>query len=121
MESDPSRPVRLLDKVRASTLTQAQAEAQLLEFIGEHCERRTAPLAGNSVHQDRRFLSRYMPRLDEYLHYRIVDVSTVKELVRRWYPDAFEAAPKKRECHRAVDDIHESLAELRYYRQAVFR
>ena len=111
----------LIDKVRASTVTEAQAEAELLAFIRQYCQPRTAPLAGNSVHQDRRFLCRYMRELDEYLHYRIVDVSTVKELVRRWYPEEFAAAPQKRERHRALDDIHESLAELRHYRQIAFR
>lgn len=111
----------LLDKVRASTVSERQAEDELLAFVSQHCGRRTAPVAGNSVHQDRRFLSRYMPVLDEYLHYRIVDVSTIKELTRRWYPESFGQAPRKRECHRAMDDIHESLAELRYYRATVFR
>lgn len=111
----------LIDKVRTSTLTEAQAQAEILAFVEQHCERGLAPLAGNSVHRDRTFLRRYMLDLDEYLHYRIIDVSTVKELVRRWYPAVFEAAPKKNDGHRALFDIHESLAELRYYREAVFR
>ncbi|MCG8418881.1 MAG: oligoribonuclease [Proteobacteria bacterium] len=110
----------LLDRVRASTLTESQAEAEIIAFLAQHCLPRTCPLAGNSIHQDRRFLRRYMSQLDDYLHYRIVDVSTVKELVRRWYPDQFAKIPKKRECHRAMDDIHESLAELRHYKNTVF-
>lgn len=111
----------LLDRVRAATRTDADVEADLLAFLTQHCEPRSAPLAGNSVHQDRRFLSRYMRELDEYLHYRIIDVSSIKELARRWYPEEFAGAPRKNQCHRALDDIHESLAELRYYRQAIFR
>jgi oligoribonuclease len=107
--------------VRASSFDEAQAEAQLLEFIGAHCGPRTAPLAGNSVHQDRRFLARYMPKLEAHLHYRLIDVSTVKELARRWYPDAFARRPEKNATHRALDDIRESIAELRFYRQNVFR
>jgi oligoribonuclease len=111
----------LLDRVQASTVDLAQAQRQTLEFVRAHCARGQAPLAGNSVHQDRRFLARLMPELDDYLHYRIVDVSTVKELVRRWYPRAYDEAPPKREAHRALEDIRESIAELRYYRSAVFR
>lgn len=111
----------LIDRVRAATVSEAQAEAQVLAFVAEHCESGKCPLAGNSVHRDRRFLRRYMRQLDEYLHYRIIDVSTVKELVRRWYPQAFASAPEKRDSHRALDDIHESIAELRYYRESVFR
>lgn len=111
----------LVDKVRASTLGEAEAEAMLLEFIQAHCEPCKTPLAGNSVHQDRRFLRRYMPRFDAYLHYRIVDVSTIKELARRWYPEVAAAAPRKHQTHRALDDIRESVAELRYYRDTVFR
>lgn len=111
----------LIDKVRASTVSEAEAEAQALAFVAEHCAPGQCPLAGNSVHRDRRFLRRYMPALDAHLHYRIIDVSTVKELVRRWYPEQFARAPKKRDSHRALDDIHESIAELRYYRESAFR
>lgn len=111
----------LIDRVRASTLDEGEAERQTLAFVATHCRERTAPLAGNSIHQDRRFLTRYMPALERYLHYRNVDVSTVKELVRRWYPSIFAAAPAKRETHRALDDIRESIAELRYYRAEAFR
>lgn len=111
----------LLDRVRASTLDEAEAERQTLEFVAAHVEAKAAPLAGNSVHQDRLFLAKYMPALTAHLHYRIVDVSTVKELVRRWYPEAFDARPRKKGKHRALDDIRESIEELRYYRRTAFR
>ena len=78
-------------------------------------------LAGNSIHQDRRFIRRYMPALDARLHYRMVDVSTIKELARRWYPDSFAEAPRKATAHRAMDDIRESVDELRFWRERVFR
>jgi len=110
----------LTDRVRASTVSEEEAERLTLEFLKLHVPERAAPLAGSSVHQDRLFLSRYMPAIDRYLHYRIVDVSTVKELVRRWSPKAFEARPHKNSAHRALDDIRESIEELRYYRRAVF-
>jgi oligoribonuclease len=110
----------LVDRVRASTLDEAAAEAQLLAFVASHVGPRAAPLAGNSVHQDRLFLAKYMPRLHDHLHYRNVDVSTVKELVRRWHPAAYAARPTKRGTHRALGDIRESIEELRYYRSAVF-
>ena len=110
----------LTERVKASTVSEADAEAQTLAFLAEHVEARVAPLAGNSVHQDRLFLSKYLPKLDAHLHYRNVDVSTVKELVRRWYPEAFDGRPKKKAKHRALEDIRESIEELRYYRQAVF-
>ena len=111
----------LIDRVRASTIDDSVAESAVLGFVQEHCAPRTAPLCGNSVHQDRRFLVRYMPALEAYLHYRIVDVSTIKELGSRWYPAAYERRPPKRAQHRAMDDIRESLEELRYYREAFFR
>lgn len=111
----------LTERVRASTVSEQQAEQAVLAFLSEHCEPRTAPLAGNSVHQDRRFLRRYMPSVDEFLHYRLVDVSTVKELGRRWYPEAYARRPPKNATHRALDDIRESIEELRYYRQAFFK
>lgn len=110
----------LTERVRQSTLSEAAAEAELLSFVKAHCSERTAPLAGNSIHQDRRFIRRYMPLLDSYLHYRMIDVSSVKELAKRWYPDAYNHAPGKKESHRALDDIRESLAELQYYRKAIF-
>jgi len=108
----------LTDQVRASTILIEDAETQVLEFLRQYTEQGTSPLCGNSVWQDRRFITRYMPGLDRFLHYRLIDVSSVKELVRRWYPDV--KAPTKSENHRALQDIHESLAELRFYRQTCF-
>ena len=111
----------LVERVRASTVTEAEAEAQVIAFIDEHCgPKERPPLAGNSIHQDRRFIHRYLPALDARLHYRMIDVSTVKELGRRWYPDIYERRPAKQETHRALDDIRESIAELRFYRDALF-
>ena len=111
-----------LDKaVLASTLSLADAEAQVLDFVRQHVpEPRKAPLCGNSIATDRAFIARDMPLLDAHLHYRMVDVSSVKELARRWYPRAYYASPAKRGGHRALADILESVAELRYYREAVF-
>lgn len=111
----------LFKTVRQAQLSDADAEAQVLEFLQSHVKEQTAPLAGNAVHQDRRFLDRYMPRIAEHLHYRNVDVSTVKEIVRRWYPEVYEQRPQKKGTHRALDDIHDSIAELAYYRDKVFR
>lgn len=105
--------------VKASTISLADAEAQTLAFVAEHCAPRSSPLCGNTIWQDRRFLVRYMPSLDAHLHYRLVDVSTIKELSRRWYPDV--KAPPKSDSHRALDDIRESIAELAFYRGSVFR
>lgn len=105
--------------VKASKVSLAQAEAQTLAFLQPLTEAGTSPLCGNSIWQDRRFIARYMPKLDAFLHYRMIDVSTVKELTRRWYPDA--KAPAKGESHRALDDIRESIAELKFYREAVFK
>ncbi|MGN6612542.1 MAG: oligoribonuclease, partial [Angustibacter sp.] len=102
-------------------ITMAQAQEQVMAYVREHVpEPRKAPLAGNSVGTDRGFLARDMPELDEHLHYRIIDVSSVKELARRWYPRAYFNAPKKQGGHRALADIRESIQELKYYRQAVF-
>ncbi|MBW2464379.1 MAG: oligoribonuclease [Deltaproteobacteria bacterium] len=111
----------LTDKVKASELDDEAAETLILEFLRKHCVAKRAVLAGNSIHQDRRFIRKYMPRLDAFLHYRQVDVSSVKELGRRWYPKAMAKSPRKNESHRAMDDIRESLAELAYYRATIFR
>jgi oligoribonuclease len=112
----------LTDAIRASTITVEEAEAQVLEFVATHVpEARIAPLAGNSVHADRAFLHRYMPALEAYVHYRNVDVSTLKELARRWYPELLEAAPMKAGGHRALADIRESIDEMRYWRSAMFK
>jgi oligoribonuclease len=111
----------LVDRVKASTITEADAEAQTVAFINAHVSMKERPvLAGNSIHQDRRFVRRYMPVLEKRLHYRMVDVSTIKELARRWYPAVTAKQPPKKETHRALDDIRESVDELRFYRQHVF-
>ena len=111
----------LTDEVRASTLTVAEAEQQLLAYIKRFVpERRTAPLCGNSIGTDRGFLARDMPELDDHLHYRMVDVSSVKELARRWFPRVYFAQPPKGLAHRALADIIESVRELAYYRRTLF-
>ena len=111
----------LLPAIEASTISLEEAGRITLDFLKTHVpERRTVPLCGNSIGTDRRFLSAHLPEVEEYLHYRSVDVSTVKELCRRWYPAVLQAAPRKAGGHRALDDIRESLAELQYYRTAVF-
>ncbi len=107
--------------VRASALPLADAEAQVLDYVRARVpEVRKAPLCGNSIATDRTFLARYMPSLDAHLHYRMIDVSSIKELARRWYVRTYYAAPVKRGGHRALADIQESIEELRYYRQALF-
>jgi oligoribonuclease len=112
----------LLAEIETSTVSLEDAGAQTLAFIKEHVpEARTVPLAGNSIGTDRRFLATYLPEIEGWLHYRCIDVSTIKELARRWYPDAVASAPDKRGGHRALDDIRESVAELRHYRETVFR
>jgi oligoribonuclease len=104
-----------------SGITLHEAEEQVLAYVREHCtEGSRPPLAGNTVATDRAFISRDMPQLDAFLHYRIVDVSSIKELARRWYPRAYFGAPAKRGNHRALADILESIEELRYYRAAIF-
>lgn len=109
----------LTAQVKASTVSLAEAEARTLEFMRAHCPPGKSPLCGNSIGHDRRFLLRYMQQVAGFLHYRSVDVSSVKELTRRWYPTL--SPPRKGETHRALDDIRESIAELRYYRERVFR
>ncbi len=111
----------LLDEIRSVDRGVADAEAVTLEFVRAHVpDPALAPLAGNTVHADRMFLRRYMPTLEAYLHYRNVDVSTLKELARRWRPQLLDEAPDKQERHRALDDIVESIEELRFYRNALF-
>lgn len=110
----------LVDRVRASTFTEAEVERRLIEFLKPIVAERTAPLAGNTVHQDRRFMARYMPAFDAYLHYRIVDVSTLKELAKRWNPVALEGVVKEGR-HEALADVYESIGELRHYREAFLR
>ena len=111
----------LTEAVRASTLTVAEAEQQLLTYVKRFVpERRTAPLCGNSIGTDRGFLARDMPELDDHLHYRMIDVSSIKELARRWFPRVYFAQPQKGLAHRALADIIESVRELAYYRQTLF-
>jgi oligoribonuclease len=109
----------LVERVRASTLTEAQAEKRALDFLAQHVPVNASPMCGNSICQDRRFLARWMPRLEAYFHYRNLDVSTLKELVRRWKPEAGKGFSKEGK-HEALADILESLEELRYYRRMVF-
>ena len=111
----------LIDAVNRSTVTNDEAEAQTLAFLKEHiAEARSIPLCGNSIGTDRRFLQEYMPTLEEFFHNRNVDVSTLKELTRRWHPEVLEALPEKATAHRALDDIRESIDELQHYRDALF-
>jgi oligoribonuclease len=108
----------LIARVRASALTEAQAEAQALEFLAQHMPPNTSPMCGSSICQDRRFLARWMPKLESYFHYRNLDVSTLKELVRRWKPDLLKGFTKEGK-HEALADILESIEELKYYRKSV--
>ncbi len=109
----------LTHRVRVSTLSMADAEQQTLSFIQQFVPENTSPLCGNSIHQDRRFLVPYMPKLEAWMHYRNIDVSTIKELGRRWYPKL--RAPRKQAEHLALADIRESIAELAFYRKSFFK
>ena len=141
IEEGPSIAIKHSDKVlegmeawsrhhhRKSGLTQAckeskislrKAEKIVLEFVQKHCKKRTAPICGNTIWQDRRFLVKYMPNLEQYLHYRTIDVSSIKELVSRWYPKDHAMPREKKQTHRVTQDILESIDELRHYRQKVF-
>lgn len=110
----------LTERVRASTLSEAEVECQLLEFLTRFVPPATSPMCGNSVHQDRRFLARYMPQLEAYFLYRNLDVSTLKELARRWRPELLSGLVKAGK-HEALADIHESIGELKYYREHFLR
>jgi oligoribonuclease len=112
----------LLEAIATATVTLEEAAADTLGFVRQHVpEPRKVPLCGNSIGTDRRFLAQYMPDLENYLHYRCIDVSTIKELARRWYPETYANAPKKMGAHRALDDIKESVAELKFWRSTIFR
>ncbi len=111
----------LVARCKASEVTLAQAEQQVMEFVSRHAEAGQALFAGNSVHVDVAFVRKHMPKLYEYMHYRIVDVSTVKELARRWFPKECSRAPRKTLAHTALSDIKESIEELKYLRKAVFK
>lgn len=110
----------LWEAVLNSKTTLAEAEQQTLDFVSQHCKAKSSPLCGNTIYQDRRFLIEYMPKLEGYLHYRLVDVSTIKELVKRWYGPEFQA-PTKKQKHKALDDILETVEELKFYRKTVFK
>ena len=111
----------LLEKIKSSTISLKEAEDAVLQLVNKHCDpAHPAPLAGNSIATDRTFIRTYMPRLDTALHYRMIDVSTVKELARRWFPRAYYNQPDKGMAHRALADIVESIRELDYYRRSVF-
>ncbi|MFJ6195484.1 oligoribonuclease [Micromonospora sp. NPDC092111] len=111
----------LTEEVRRSTVTLAEAEDMVLEYVSRHVrDPRTAPLCGNSIATDRGFIARDMPRLDAHLHYRMIDVSSIKELCRRWYPRVYFGQPQKGLAHRALADIRESIRELEYYRRTLF-
>ncbi|MBK5937249.1 MAG: oligoribonuclease [Halorhodospira halophila] len=110
----------LTERVRASTVTEAEAEAQVLAFLKQHVPPRTSPMCGNSICQDRRFLARWMPDLEAYFHYRHIDVSTLKELARRWAPEVADGV-RKSGNHLALDDIRDSINELRHYRREFLR
>ncbi|NTV85825.1 MAG: oligoribonuclease [Burkholderiaceae bacterium] len=106
----------LIDKVKASTLTESQAEAQILEFLARYVPKGTTPMCGNTIGQDRRFLVNYMPKLEAFFHYRNLDVSTLKELAKRWRPEVYNGF-KKQQKHTALADVHESIDELEHYRE----
>ena len=111
----------LLDAIKASDIDVPTAAAEVLAYVKGHVpHQRSVPLCGSSIGTDRRFLAKYMPDLEDYLHYRSVDVSSIKELARRWYPATFSKRPQKETAYRALDDIHESAHELRYYRDTIF-
>ena len=119
---DMHRSSGLLAAIESSTITLEEAGSRTLDFIKQHVpEPRTVPLCGNSIGTDRRFLAAHLPEIENWLHYRSIDVSTVKELCRRWYPQVYETVPEKKGAHRALDDIRESIAELRHYRSTIFR
>ncbi|MBA4328564.1 MAG: oligoribonuclease [Polaromonas sp.] len=105
----------LIDKVKASSVTEADAEKELLAFLAKYLPKGTSPMCGNTIGQDRRFLVKYMPRLEAFFHYRNIDVSTFKELAKRWRPEVYSAF-KKQQSHTALADVHESIDELEYYR-----
>ena len=109
----------LIDKVKASTLSEADVEAECLAFLKQHVKSSISPMCGNTIHQDRRFMNRYMPKLEAYFHYRNIDVSTIKELCKRWQPEIAKGFSKQ-QAHTALADIIESVEELRYYREKLF-
>jgi oligoribonuclease len=116
----PVLVIHLIDKVKASTITEAQAEQQILDFLAKYAPKGSTPMCGNSISQDRRFLVKYMPKLEAFFHYRNVDVSTLKELAKRWRPEVYNSF-KKQQKHTALADVHESIDELAHYREHFLR
>ena len=110
----------LVDRVKISTYSEQRAEQETLKFLQEYVPRKASPLCGNTISQDRRFLYQYMPELEDWVHYRNLDVTSVKEIAKRWYPDVVNGF-KKGNAHKALDDIRESIEELKYYRKHIFR
>jgi oligoribonuclease len=110
----------LIDRVKASTITEARAEQDLLDFLAKYLPKGTSPMCGNTIGQDRRFLVKYMPRLEAFFHYRNLDVSTLKELAKRWRPEVY-ASFRKQQAHTALADVHESIEELAHYREHFLR
>lgn len=106
----------LIDKVKTSTVTEAQAEQQILEFLAKYAPKNSTPMCGNSISQDRRFLVKFMPRLEAFFHYRNIDVSSLKELAKRWHPEVYSSF-RKQQKHTALADVHESIDELAHYRE----
>lgn len=107
----------LLKEIKESSITTKEAETKTLEFIREYVDKKKSPLCGSSIHVDRFFLFHHMPEIEDYVHYRNIDVSSLKELARRWQPELLEKSPKKEKAHRALSDIKESIEELKYYRE----
>lgn len=120
-EDGNHEPGKLAHDVANSTVTESDADKQIIDFLSLHVEPGKGLLAGNTVHADKRFLEAYMPNFVKYLHYRILDVSTVKELCMRWYPKDFVRAPPKANKHRALDDIEASIEELKFYQRSIFK
>ncbi|XP_041770495.1 oligoribonuclease [Anopheles merus] len=110
----------LIEAVKKSTYSVDQAERDVLDFVKKYCPERRCPMAGNSIYMDRLFIMKYMPTLNEYLHYRVIDVSTVKELCKRWNQNVYNSSPPKKLAHRALDDIEESINEMKYYKSMFF-
>ncbi|XP_053604843.1 probable oligoribonuclease [Plodia interpunctella] len=111
----------LTEASRNSKITLEEAENQILSFVQQHVPEKRCPIGGNSIYMDRLFLRKYMPKFNDYLHYRVIDVSTVKELAKRWYQKDFSSIPQKSFKHRTIDDIHDSIKELKYYKEHIFK
>uniref|UniRef100_A0A182SZ86 Probable oligoribonuclease n=1 Tax=Anopheles maculatus TaxID=74869 RepID=A0A182SZ86_9DIPT len=111
----------LIEAVKKSPYSLEQAEQQVLDFVKQYCPERSCPMAGNSIYMDRLFVRKHMPTLNEYLHYRVIDVSTVKELCKRWSKDVYDSGPPKMFAHRSMDDIEDSIKEIKYYKETFFK